>query len=123
MAVHRAKQREIQAEIDRRARIYEATRHKNLEEAKRQRELKIASTYKLNSIEEFADIVDRESNMLSVRNISQEQVAKPVVEAPPCKFKRANYQLTKVELDLPGTAEEKSDDDTEYEDEHFFKSK
>ena len=123
MAVHRAKQREIQAEIDRRAKIYEATRHKNLEEAKRQRELKIASTYKLNSIEEFADIVDREANLLSVRNISQEQVAKPVVEAPPCKFKRANYQLTRVALDLPGTAGEKSDDDTEYEDEHFFKSK
>ena len=30
--------------------------------------------------------------------------------------------MTKVELDLPKTAEG-SDDDTEYEDDHFFKSK
>ena len=42
-----------------------------MEDIKRMRELKIASTYKLNSIEEFADIVDREANnMLSVKNLS-----------------------------------------------------
>ena len=35
------------------------------------REMKIAQTYKLNNIEEFADIVDREANnMMSVRNLS-----------------------------------------------------
>ena len=87
------------------------------------RELKIASTYKLNSIEEFADIVDREANnMLSVKNLSVQEVNK-ALEAPSCKFKRANYHLTKVELDLPGTAEERSNEDTDYEDDHFFKSK
>ena len=122
-AVQRAKQREIQAEIDKRAKLYETTRAKNLEDIKRMRELKIASTYKLNSIEEFADIVDREANnMLSVKNLSVQEATK-AVEATTCKFKRANYHLTKVELDLPGTAEERSNEDTDYEDDHFFKSK
>ena len=58
---------------------------------------------------------------MSVRNLSQAEVTK-AVDSQACRFKKANYHLTKVELDLPKTAEG-SDDDTEYEDDHFFKSK
>ena len=98
-----------------------------MEDAKRAREIKIASTYKLNSIEDFADIVDRESNavVLSIRNAGSSEPANKPAEAPSCKYKRerVNYQLTKVELDLPETAEKNSDEETEYEDDHFLKSR